>query len=47
MLDWDPKGKQGPITPLPDLVTIHPPKEEEIYGAPPVAVAPDVEVSLD
>ncbi|OMO86544.1 40S ribosomal protein S3-3-like protein, partial [Corchorus olitorius] len=32
MLDWDPKGKQGPMTPLPDLVTIHPPKEdEEIY----------------
>ncbi|KAL3622871.1 40S ribosomal protein S3-3 [Castilleja foliolosa] len=29
MLDWDPKGKQGPTTPLPDLVTIHPPKEEE------------------
>lgn len=31
MLDWDPKGKQGPTTPLPDLVTIHPPKEEEEY----------------
>lgn len=29
MLDWDPKGKQGPTTPLPDLVTIHAPKEEE------------------
>ena len=29
MLDWDPKGKQGPMTPLPDLVTIHPPKDEE------------------
>lgn len=29
MLDWDPKGKQGPTTPLPDLVTIHPPKEDE------------------
>uniref|UniRef100_A0A453RVC0 Ribosomal protein S3 C-terminal domain-containing protein n=1 Tax=Aegilops tauschii subsp. strangulata TaxID=200361 RepID=A0A453RVC0_AEGTS len=24
MLDWDPKGKLGPTTPLPDLVTIHP-----------------------
>ncbi|KAK4770064.1 hypothetical protein SAY87_030596 [Trapa incisa] len=34
MLDWDPKGKQGPKTPLPDLVTIHPPKEEEVYIAP-------------
>ncbi|KAL3744555.1 hypothetical protein ACJRO7_013773 [Eucalyptus globulus] len=31
MLDWDPKGKQGPMTPLPDLVTIHPPKEEEEF----------------
>ncbi|XP_062087794.1 small ribosomal subunit protein uS3y-like isoform X2 [Humulus lupulus] len=31
MLDWDPKGKQGPTTPLPDLVTIHPPKDEEEY----------------
>ena len=30
MLDWDPKGKQGPITPLPDLVTIHLPKEDEV-----------------
>ncbi|XWS26617.1 hypothetical protein CRYUN_Cryun26dG0046300 [Craigia yunnanensis] len=29
MLDWDPKGKQGPTTPLPDLVTIHLPKEDE------------------
>lgn len=34
MLDWDPKGKQGPKTPLPDLVTIHPPKEEEVYIPP-------------
>lgn len=29
MLGWDPKGKQGPMTPLPDLVTIHTPKEDE------------------
>jgi small subunit ribosomal protein S3e len=28
MLDWHPKGKQCPTTPLPDLVTIHQPKEE-------------------
>lgn len=34
MLAWDPKGKQGPMTPLPDLVTIHPPKEEEEYRQP-------------
>lgn len=38
MLDWDPKGKQGPMTPLPDLVTIHQPKEDE-YFRPAVAVA--------
>lgn len=35
MLDWDPKGKQGPSTPLPDLVTIHSPKEEEELIQPP------------
>ncbi|KAM0935719.1 putative ribosomal protein S3 [Dioscorea sansibarensis] len=29
MLDWDPKEKQGPTTPLPDIVTIHAPKDEE------------------
>jgi small subunit ribosomal protein S3e len=39
MLDWDPKGKVGPMTPLPDLVTIHPPKEDEEYVAPPVMTA--------
>ncbi|CAA0836826.1 40S ribosomal protein S3-3 [Striga hermonthica] len=38
MLDWDPKGKQGPTTPLPDLVTIHPPKEEEFIR--PAAIVP-------
>lgn len=38
MLDWDPKGKQGPTTPLPDLVTIHTPKEEE--SIPPVTQQP-------
>ena len=50
MLDWDPKGKLGPTTPLPDLVTIHPPKEEEEYmraitamSAPAPAVA-DIEI---
>lgn len=45
MLDWDPKGKVGPKTPLPDLVTIHPPKEEEQhFRAPEVAAATDIEV---
>ncbi|KAL8519752.1 hypothetical protein ACS0TY_010622 [Phlomoides rotata] len=42
MLDWDPKGKQGPITPLPGLVTIHPPKEEEFII--PQVMAPAIEV---
>lgn len=50
MLDWDPKGKQGPMTPLPDLVTIHPPKEEDEYGRLPVAAVTlpptDVDVSV-
>ncbi|KAJ4847717.1 40S ribosomal protein S3-2 [Turnera subulata] len=45
MLDWDPKGKQGPTTPLPDLVTIHPPKEEEELVRPPV-IAPEIEVAV-
>ncbi|KAK6151998.1 hypothetical protein DH2020_014633 [Rehmannia glutinosa] len=42
MLDWDPKGKQGPTTPLPDLVTIHPPKEEEFIR--PTIMPTEVEV---
>ncbi|URE02578.1 40S ribosomal protein [Musa troglodytarum] len=45
MLDWDPKGKQGPTTPLPDLVTIHPPKDEEEFVKPAVLVAPEVPVA--
>lgn len=43
MLDWDPKGKQGPTTPLPDLVTIHPPKEEEEYLRLPVAAPVEID----
>lgn len=46
MLDWDPKGKQGPTTPLPDLVTIHPPKEEDEYGTRPSLVATDIPVDV-
>lgn len=46
MLDWDPKGKQGPKTPLPDIVTIHTPKEEEEYIRPAAVVANDIEVPL-
>lgn len=33
MKDWDPTGKQGPKIPLPDVVTVHTPKEEQDYGA--------------
>jgi small subunit ribosomal protein S3e len=29
MQDWDPTGKNGPKKPLPDLVTILEPKEDE------------------
>lgn len=45
MLDWDPKGKQGPTTPLPDLVTIHPPKEEEEFIPP--APATNIEIQVE
>ncbi|KAH9609986.1 hypothetical protein KSS87_004125 [Heliosperma pusillum] len=46
MLDWDPKGKMGPQTPLPDLVTIHPPKEDDVFIRDPVPapVMSEVEV---
>jgi small subunit ribosomal protein S3e len=42
MLDWDPKGKQGPTMPLPDLVTIHPPKEEDELLRP---IIPEIPVA--
>ena len=32
MLDWDPKGRTGPKTPIPDNVTIHNPKDEDESG---------------
>ncbi|KAI5336752.1 hypothetical protein L3X38_016020 [Prunus dulcis] len=44
MLDWDPKGKQGPTMPLPDLVTIHQPKEEGDYMRPSVVAAAEIPV---
>jgi len=34
MKDWDPTGKIGPKTPLPDMVTIMEPKEEQIITEP-------------
>ena len=45
MKEWDPTGRQGPKTPLPDVVTVHAPKEDEsgvaqvAAGAPPAAAA--------
>ncbi|XP_073110029.1 small ribosomal subunit protein uS3x-like [Elaeis guineensis] len=45
VLDWDPKGKQGPAAPLPDLVTIHTPKDEE-YIRLPLMMAPALEVPV-
>lgn len=46
MKEWDPTGRQGPKTPLPDVVTVHAPKEDEsgvaqvAAGAPAAAAAP-------
>merc|ERR1712048_13971 len=34
MLDWDPTGKMGPKYPLPDIVTVHKPKDEEETDKP-------------
>jgi small subunit ribosomal protein S3e len=45
MLDWDPKGKVGPTKPIPDLVTIHTPKEEEEQFRAPV-VATDIDLPV-
>ena len=42
MLDWDPKGKMGPQKPIPDVVTIHPPKDDkevELVEPIPIPVA--------
>lgn len=46
MLDWDPKGKQGPTTPLPDVVTIHSPKEEEEIVHRPAILSTDIEIPV-
>ena len=32
MKEWDPSGKQGPKVPLPDIVKVHEPKENEEIG---------------
>jgi len=36
MKAWDPTGKEGPKIPLPDVVVVHNPKEEEVYADKPV-----------
>ncbi len=36
MKAWDPSGKEGPKIPLPDVVVVHNPKEEEVYTDKPV-----------
>ena len=46
MLDWDPKGKQGPTKPIPDVVTIHPPKEEEDYTIRPTLQPTNIEIPI-
>ena len=46
MKKWDPTGREGPKTPLPDVVTVLAPKEDEsgvaqvAAGAPAAAPAP-------
>lgn len=45
MLNWDPKREQGQKTPLPDLVAIHPPKEEDVYIPPVLTTNIDVAVA--
>ncbi len=32
MKEWDPSGKSGPRAPMPDVVTVHQPKEEDSHG---------------
>ncbi|KAF7814069.1 40S ribosomal protein S3-3-like [Senna tora] len=39
----DPKAKQGPTKPLPDLVIIHPPKEQDDYTVRPLSQPASIE----
>jgi len=34
MKDWDPEGRNGPSTPLPDVVVVHEPKVDQTPGTP-------------
>lgn len=43
MKDWDPTGRMGPRTPLPDVVKVHEPKEEE-YVADKPSIGKDYEL---
>lgn len=45
MKAWDPAGKEGPKTPLPDVVVVHNPKEEEVYTDKPVIGKEGVETA--
>ena len=40
MKEWDPTGKQGPKQPMPDLVTVLQPKDEEPISDKPTIGAP-------
>ncbi len=40
MKEWDPTGKQGPKLPMPDLVTVLQPKDEEPISDKPTIGAP-------
>lgn len=42
MRPHDPAGKQGPKTPLPDVVVIHEPKEEVLADQGPAKEEQDV-----
>ncbi|KAI3852271.1 hypothetical protein MKX03_018916 [Papaver bracteatum] len=46
MLDWDPKGKNGPMTPFPDVVTIHQPKVEEDFVRPSMMAPTEIEMEV-
>lgn len=45
MKSFDPSGKEGPKTPLPDVVVVHNPKEEEVYHDKPVVGKEGVEAA--
>ena len=41
MKEWDPTGKQGPRTPMPDMVTVHAPKDEDVFAGDKQLIAKD------